>query len=107
MDARPGRAVYCVGDNRGAGILSAYFGPNLYSVNARPMSRINTKKLLQSKWTAVQARNREKHFLITAVRFDEAGHLQTCILEAVHSRRRFQLDWCELRDAGKWQIGWQ
>jgi len=32
------------------------------------MNRINPKKLQHSKWTAVQPRNKEKHFLVTAVR---------------------------------------
>jgi len=72
-----------------------------------PMNRINPKKLQHSKWTAVQPRNQEKHFLVTAVRCDAAGTPQTCILEAVHSQREIPLDWRELKDAGQWQMGWQ
>jgi tryptophan-rich hypothetical protein len=70
------------------------------------MNRISPKKLQHGKWTAVQPRNREKHFLVTEVLCDEAGTPQTCILEAVHSHREIELDWRELKDSEQWQIGW-
>lgn len=56
------------------------------------MNRVNPKKLLQSKWTASAPRNREKHWLVTEVRCDDAGVPQTCILQAVHSYREIELD---------------
>jgi tryptophan-rich hypothetical protein len=71
------------------------------------MNRVNPKKLLQSKWTAAQPENREKHWLVTDVRRDDAGAVQTCILEAVHSRREIELDWHDLKDADRWRVGWQ
>jgi len=37
------------------------------------VNRINPKKLLNSKWTAVNPTKKEKHFLITEVEFDEEG----------------------------------
>ena len=70
------------------------------------MNRVNPKKLQHSKWTAVQPRNKEKHFLVTDVILDAEGHPQDCILEAVLSRREIQLDWRELKDAGQWRMGW-
>ena len=36
------------------------------------MNRVSPKKLLHSKWTAVEPRNREKHFLVTRVITDGA-----------------------------------
>jgi len=71
------------------------------------MNPITPKNLLQSKWTAVTPRNKEKHFLVTEVRFDEEAVPQTCIIEAVHSRREIELDWRELRDATQWLMGWR
>jgi tryptophan-rich hypothetical protein len=70
------------------------------------MNQINPRKLLQSKWTAAQPRNKEKHFLVTEVRCDPEGVPQTCVVEAVHSRREIELDWRELKDAAQWRIGW-
>ena len=37
------------------------------------MNRVNPRKLLQSKWTAVAPAKREKHFIVTEVEFDEDG----------------------------------
>ena len=71
------------------------------------MNRVNPKKLLRSKWTATEPRNREKHGLVTEVRCNDAGVPRSCILEAVCSRREIELNWRELKDAGSWKIGWQ
>ena len=67
---------------------------------------INPRKLLQSKWTAVEPRRREKHFLVTEVHVDEAGVPQTCTLEAIYSGRERLLPWRELKDASQWRMGW-
>jgi len=37
------------------------------------LNKINPKKLLNSKWTAVEPKKREKHFMVTEVEFDEEG----------------------------------
>lgn len=74
---------------------------------ATAVNRFNPRKLLHSKWTAVQPRNREKHFLVTDVFCDEAGVPQSCLLEAVHSHRELRLEWRELKDTAVWLIGWK
>lgn len=71
------------------------------------MHRINPNKLQHSKWTAATPRNKEKHFIVTDVRCDDEGRPQTCVLEAVHSRREFELDWRELQHAERWLMGWK
>ena len=71
------------------------------------MNRINPRKLLHSKWTAVQPRNKEKHFMVIEVRFSEEGELEFCEIEAVYSHRAFAIDWHELKDASVWQLGWR
>jgi len=71
------------------------------------MNPVNPKKLLHSKWTAVNPQRREKHFIVTEVRADQAGNPQTCILEAVHSKREIQTPWRELKNDQQWQSGWR
>ena len=70
------------------------------------MRRINPAKLRHSKWTAVAPREREKHFLVTRVIDGEGGRPAACVLEAVHSRREYQIDWHELTDESRWLQGW-
>ena len=71
------------------------------------MNRINTKKLLNSKWTAVNMLNKEKHFIITEVEFDFKGNIVFCMIEAIISRRSEKLDWEELKNQANWLQGWQ
>jgi len=71
------------------------------------MNQINPRKLKMSKWTAVQPRQKEKHFLITEVSFDEDGRVIDCRLEAVMSRRELSIDWRELKDEAHWRPGWR
>lgn len=71
------------------------------------MNPVNPKKLRGSKWTAVKPVNREKHYIVTAVKTDAAGNPLTCVLEAVHSRRETELDWRALKDAARWRTGWR
>lgn len=71
------------------------------------MNRINPKKLLHSKWTAVAPVNQEKHFMITDVEVDEEGLVIGCEIEAVLSKRQAQIDWRELKDDARWLQGWK
>lgn len=71
------------------------------------MNKINPKKLLNSKWTAVKPQNKEKHFIITEVEFDEEGLVISCVIEAVMSKRPAPINWQELKDNTQWLHGWQ
>ena len=71
------------------------------------MNRINPKKLLNSKWTAVDPVIKEKHFLVSGVTFDDEGEVDYCQLEAVISHRIEQIDWNILKDSGNWLHGWK
>lgn len=71
------------------------------------MNRFNPEKLLNSKWTARQPRQREKHFIVTGLLRDGQERPVGCVLEAVMSRREYPLDWRELRDEGQWLQGWR
>lgn len=69
---------------------------------------LSPKKLLLSKWTAVQPVNREKHFLVLRVIEPEppAVRIEQIELQAVHSGRVWQLHWRELRNRQVWRQGW-
>jgi len=71
------------------------------------MNSLNPKKLLNSKWTAVEPVAKAKHFLVTELEFDEKGEVVLCSIEAVISRHSAAIDWRELRDDGKWLQGWK
>jgi tryptophan-rich hypothetical protein len=71
------------------------------------MNRINPAKLLHSKWTAVSPQNKEKHFLVSDIEFDEDGLVIACQLEAVISNNSYDIDWTELKNTEKWLQGWK
>ncbi len=71
------------------------------------MNQLNPRKLLNSKWTAVTPRRREKHFIVTALEFNEDGSVLRCEIEAVMSRRREEICWRNLKDASQWRQGWK
>ena len=71
------------------------------------MNKFNPKKLLQSKWTAVKLQNKEKHFMVTEVEFDEEGNVVHCLIQAVMTRNEASIDWTELKDTSLWLQGWK
>lgn len=71
------------------------------------MNQINPKKLLHSKWTAVQPVKKEKHFIVTELEFDEEDNVVLCCIEAVLSKRQVSIDWQDLKNAANWLHGWQ
>ena len=71
------------------------------------MNKINPKKLLNSKWTAVNPQRKEKHFVVSEVEFDEEGNVISCFIEAVMSKRSDAIDWHDLKDESNWVHGWK
>ena len=71
------------------------------------MNRINPEKLMKSKWTAIDPVNRQRHFIVTAVQRNDEGFVVSCELEAVITRKAAQIDWRELKDTNRWQMGWK
>lgn len=69
---------------------------------------LSPNKLLHTKWTAVEPRNREKHFLVTKViEPDPPGSPVVLVeIEAVHSKRARFIGWRELTDVERWRRGW-
>ncbi|QJR00198.1 TIGR02450 family Trp-rich protein [Halomonas sp. PGE1] len=71
------------------------------------MNTINPEKLHHSKWTAAKPRNKEKHFLVTALERDEEENVVAVVLEAVYTRRETTLPWQDLKDDATWLMGWR
>lgn len=71
------------------------------------MNKFNPRKLLNSKWTAVNPLQKEKHFLITKLEFNEEGDVLHCSMEAVISNRERRIDWKELENEDNWLQGWK
>ena len=71
------------------------------------MNRINPDKLLMSKWTATQPRQRERHFLVTRLIRTEDETIVGCELEAVINKNTYEIDWRQLQDSNRWVMGWK
>ncbi|KPV92111.1 hypothetical protein AN395_00878 [Pseudoalteromonas sp. P1-30] len=71
------------------------------------MNKLNPKKLLNSKWTATPTINKEKHFIIVEVEYDEEGNVIECITESVFSKNQYSIRWRDLKDTQKWRQGWK
>jgi tryptophan-rich hypothetical protein len=70
-------------------------------------NKFNPRKLLNSKWTAVEPVRKQKHFIVTEIEFDEDGSVITCMIEAVMSKRIFPIQWQELKNQDQWIQGWK
>lgn len=71
------------------------------------MNKASPKKLLRSKWTAVVPLNKEKHFVITDVEFDDDSVVILCLIEAIMSKRSTPIQWQDLKNSEKWLQGWK
>ncbi len=50
---------------------------------------------------------KEKHFLVTELKFNEEGDVVHCLIEAVISNRSAPIEWMELKNSGNWLQGWK
>jgi tryptophan-rich hypothetical protein len=73
----------------------------------KDINKINPKALLHSKWTKAEVTNKEKHFIIIVIKFDEDQKVVECIIEAVMTKNEYTIDWRELKDTHSWKLGWQ
>ena len=72
-------------------------------------NKINPKKLLLSKWTAVHPIAKEKHFLVSKVILPEAPEekIEFVEIEAVYSNKTRQIAWRDLMNSEIWLQGWK
>jgi len=77
-------------------------------MTAPPGNRLNPKKLLMTKRSAVTPRDNERHFVVVRVMEPEllAVGVDRVALEAVHSKRKQMLHWRGLAGASRWRQGW-
>lgn len=70
--------------------------------------RLNPRKLLLSKWTAVAPVNKELHFIVTRLVLPAVPEqpIEFIEIEAVHSRRTRLIAWKALTDTACWRQGW-
>jgi len=71
------------------------------------MNQINPKALIHSKWTKIDVNNKEKHFIISLVTFDQDQKVVDCEIEAVMTKNVYAIEWRELKQSDKWRIGWR
>jgi len=71
-------------------------------------NKLSPKKLLLSKWTAVQVLAKQKHFLVSRVVQPEDLSLPIAEIEieAVYSGEKRIILWRELQDSSRWKQGW-
>ena len=72
-------------------------------------NKVNPKKLLLSKWTAVQPIAKQKHFLVTKVITpeDPQEKIEFVEIEAIYSKKVRQIAWRELMNSEDWLQGWK
>lgn len=72
------------------------------------MIPLHPKKLLLTKWTAVQPRAKNKHFLVSKVIQPEPpdAKIEWIEVEAVFSKKVTRIQWRELQDETRWRRGW-
>ncbi len=71
------------------------------------MNQINPKKLLHSKWTKQSVTNKEKHFMVTDVTYDETQKVESCVIMAVKTKNEYAIEWRTLKDSQHWRLGWK
>ncbi len=71
------------------------------------MNKVSPKALLHSKWTKIDITNKEKHFIITTVKFDDDQRVSQCLIEAVINNNEYSINWRDLKNPQLWKIGWQ
>ena len=72
-------------------------------------NKINPKKLLLSKWTAVRPVAKQKHFLVSKVITPEDLNekIEFVEIEAVYTNKTRQIPWRELLNSEEWLQGWK
>jgi tryptophan-rich hypothetical protein len=68
---------------------------------------INPKKLLNSKWTAVEPINKQKHFMVVLIEYDNDQLIAECIMQSIMAKEETSIDWRDLKNSEKWLQGWR
>jgi tryptophan-rich hypothetical protein len=81
---------------------------NFDVMNSKEQNSLNPKKLLLSKWTAVNPSHKRKHFLVSKVILPELPEaaIEFVELEAVFDQHAQIIPWRELKNTETWLQGW-
>ena len=73
------------------------------------MNNLSPKKLLLTKWTAVQPIDKQKHFLVSKVIVPEppSEKIEFVEIEAVYSQKTSLISWRDLTNSEIWLQGWK
>ena len=79
------------------------------AAHSNHMNRVSPKKLLLSKWTAVQPIAKQKHFLVSKVILpeDPLQAIELIEIEAVYSKQTKTIAWRDLLNSDHWIQGWK
>ena len=69
------------------------------------MNQINPEKLLHSKWTALQVKQKERHFIVSRLQRADDETILSCELEAIINNNVYEIDWQQLKDSSLWLMG--
>jgi tryptophan-rich hypothetical protein len=81
---------------------------NFSAMNSKEQNLLSPKKLLLTKWTAVNPSHKRKHFLVSKVILPELPEqaIEFVELEAVFDQHVRVIPWRELKDSEIWLQGW-
>ena len=51
--------------------------------------------------------NKERHFIVTKIEFDENSTINHCFIEAVITKQEKEINWIELKNEKIWLQGWK
>jgi tryptophan-rich hypothetical protein len=73
------------------------------------MNPLSPKKLLLTKWTAVEPIAKQKHFLVSKVILPDPPNekIEWVEIEAVLTKKVSRIAWRDLRDSTLWIQGWK
>ena len=71
------------------------------------MNQINPEKLLHSKWTALQVKQKERHFIVSRLQRADDETILSCELEAIINNNVYEIDWQQLKDSSLWLMRWK
>ncbi len=55
----------------------------------------------------MSTQNKEKHFEIIKVEFDDTQNVIDCIIQAVFTKNEYPINWRDLKNNELWLMGWK
>jgi len=73
------------------------------------VNNFNPKKLLNSKWTALNPQNKELHFIVVKLieSEEDESKIERCLLQSVMHKTDYEIACEDLKNGSVWQQGWK